>query len=121
MDDSDMYCWAESMPSAEDLYETIQTETKMWGDLLLATGGCLKPEKCFWYMLDYECCEGECKPREIVDWELMIPIDDGSLKPIYSLSPHESRKVLGVKDCPARGSAEQLETIKPKLENGQTE
>ena len=72
-------------------------------------------------MLDYECCEGECKPREIVDWELMIPIDDGSLKPIYSLSPHESRKVLGVKDCPARGSAEQLETIKPKLENGQTE
>ena len=47
VDDSDLYCWVESMPSAEDLYETIQTETKMWGDLLLATGGCLKPENVF--------------------------------------------------------------------------
>ena len=69
------------MPSAEYLYETIQAETKMWGDLLLATGGCLKPEKCFWYMLDYECCEGEWSPREVVNWELMIPMDDGTKKP----------------------------------------
>ena len=29
VDDSDLYCWVESMPSAEDLYETIQTEIKM--------------------------------------------------------------------------------------------
>ena len=45
---SDLYCWVESMPSAEELYETIQAKTKMWEDLLLATGGCLKPKKCFW-------------------------------------------------------------------------
>ena len=55
VDDSDLNFWVESMPSAKDLYETIQTETKMWGDLLLATGGCLRSEKCFWYMLGYEC------------------------------------------------------------------
>ena len=59
VDDTDLYCWVESMRSAEELYETIQEETKMWSELLLATGGCLKPEKCFWYALDYECCEGE--------------------------------------------------------------
>ena len=29
VDKSDLYCWVESMPSAEDLYETIQAETKM--------------------------------------------------------------------------------------------
>ena len=52
-------------------------------------------------MLDYECCEGEWEPREVVDWELMIPVDDGSQKPIYSLGPHESRKALGAEDCPA--------------------
>ena len=62
-------------------------------------------------MLDYECCEGEWRPRELVDWELMIPMDDGTKKPIYNLSPHESRKALGVTDCPAGGSAEQLNTI----------
>ena len=47
VDDSDLYCWLESMQSAEELYETIQEETKLWGDLLLATGGCLKPENVF--------------------------------------------------------------------------
>ena len=46
------FIYLESMPSAEELYKTIQTETNMWGDLLLVTGGCLKPEKYFWYMLD---------------------------------------------------------------------
>jgi hypothetical protein len=115
VDDSDLYCWVESMQSAEELYETIQEETKMWGDLLLATGGCLKPEKCFWYVLDYKCCEGEWMPRELVDWELLIPMDDGSQRPIFSLSLHESRKVLGVEDCPAGYNATQLESIKEKV------
>ena len=66
-------------------------------------------------MLDYECCEGEWKPRELVNWELMIPMDDESQKPICSLGPHESRKALGVEDCPAGGSAVQLETVKSKV------
>ena len=47
VDNSDLYCWLESVKYAEELHETIQKETKLWGDLLLATGGCLKPEKCF--------------------------------------------------------------------------
>ena len=66
-------------------------------------------------MLDYECCEDEWSPRELVDWKLMIPMDDGTKKPIYSLSPHESRKALGMTDCPAGGSAEHFKTIETKV------
>ena len=66
-------------------------------------------------MMDYECYEGEWRPRELVEWELMIPEDDGTEKPIYSLSPHENREALGVTDCLAGGSAEQLKTIKTKV------
>jgi len=29
-----------------------------WSTLLNAMGGALKPEKCFWYMLDYTCEDG---------------------------------------------------------------
>jgi hypothetical protein len=54
-------------------------------------------------------------PRELVDWELLIPIDDGSQRPIFSLTPHESRKVLGVEDCLAGGNVTQLESIKEKV------
>ena len=43
----------------------------------------LETRKCFWHMLDYECCEGEWKPRELVNWELLIPMEDGSQKSIH--------------------------------------
>ena len=66
-------------------------------------------------MLDYECCEGKWEPRELVDWKLMIPVNDGSQKPMHSLGPQESRKTLGVEDCPAGGSATQLESMRTKV------
>ena len=45
----------------------------------------------------------------------MIPVDDGTQQPIYSLRPHESKKALGLEDCPAGGSFAQLKTIKEKV------
>ena len=66
-------------------------------------------------MLDYECSDGEWLPRELVDRKLTIPMDDGTQQPIYSLSPHESKKVLGLEDCPAGGSSTQLKIIKEKV------
>ena len=45
----------------------------------------------------------------------MIPMDGGTQQPIYSLSPHESKKALGAEDCPAGGSSAQLKTIKEKV------
>ena len=116
VNDSDLYCWIESMESAEEMYEQIQKETTAWGHLLVVTGGYLKPEKRCWYMLDYECNDGVWTPRELVDWKLMIPVDDGTAQPILSLSPEENKKALGVKDCPAGGSTDQLKAIKDKME-----
>ena len=45
VDDTDLYCWEESLKTGEELFEKIQEETNTWGNLLIATGGCLKPEK----------------------------------------------------------------------------
>ena len=45
----------------------------------------------------------------------MIPMDGGTKQPIYSLSPHESKKALGVEDCLAGGSSTELKMIKKKV------
>ena len=42
-------------------------------------------------------------------------MDDGTEQPIYSLSPEENKKALGVEDCPAGGSAKQLKATKDKM------
>ena len=67
-------------------------------------------------MLDYKRNDGVWTPRELVNWKLMIPVDDGTEQPIFSLSLEESKKSLGVEDYPAGGSTDQLKAIRDKME-----
>jgi hypothetical protein len=45
------------MGANEDAEETLfhlQESITNWGKLLLATGGALKPSKCFYYLISFE-------------------------------------------------------------------
>ena len=55
VDSTDLYCWEESLKMGEALFTEIQEGTNAWRDLLITARGCLKPEQCFWYLLDYGC------------------------------------------------------------------
>ena len=78
----------------------------MCGDLLIGTGGALKPEKCFWYLIDYECQEGKWEYSEMVDWSLMVPLPDGSSAKIAHKDVYDSVETLGVFSCPAGDDTE---------------
>ena len=54
VDDTDLYIMDESIRSDYDLWQETQGAITSWGKLLLSTGGALKPEKYFYYMVDYE-------------------------------------------------------------------
>ena len=54
VDDTDLYILDECLRTPYDLWHETQSATNSWGKLLLATGGALKPAKCFYYMVDYE-------------------------------------------------------------------
>ena len=44
--------------------DTLRTSQKMflkWENLLDATGGALRPEKCFWYLIDFKLCKDQWK------------------------------------------------------------
>jgi hypothetical protein len=40
--------------TVEDAHAAIQNSVNSWGNLLIATGGALKPEKCFYSILSFE-------------------------------------------------------------------
>ena len=45
---TDLYMWKEGlMDTKNHLWEEVQEETLMWGNLLCVTGAALKAEKCF--------------------------------------------------------------------------
>jgi len=58
VDDIDLYTWKEDTLDPGEVWSQAQLELEHWSCLLNATGGALKPEKCFWYLLDYECVDG---------------------------------------------------------------
>jgi hypothetical protein len=46
-----------NMDSNKTIFEThapMQRAIKSWGKLLIATGGTLKPEKCFFHLIDFQ-------------------------------------------------------------------
>jgi hypothetical protein len=59
VNDTDLYTWREDISDPGELWRQAQLELENWSCLLNATGGALKPEKCFWYLLDYVCKDGE--------------------------------------------------------------
>ena len=67
-------------------------------------------------MLDYKCVDGTWQYMDIVDWELLITHDDGTVIAIEQLDVDKSKKTLGVRDCPTGGNEEQLKHINKKME-----
>ena len=75
MDDTDLYCWEDALKADRQLSVKIEEDTYTWGDFLIATRSCLKPENCFWYLLDYDCVGGVREPAGTAGCELFIPSD----------------------------------------------
>ena len=59
VDDTDLYTWREDILNPGELWCQAQLELEHRSCLLNAMGGALKPEKCFWYLLNYVCEEGQ--------------------------------------------------------------
>jgi hypothetical protein len=95
VDDTDLYKWREQIMDPGKLWCQTQIELENWNCLLNATGGALKLEKCFWYLLDYDCVEGEWTYAETRDAELKITNPDGTKKPNQAGKSHRVEKDVG--------------------------
>jgi hypothetical protein len=75
---------------------TAQNNLEKWAELLIATGGMLNPDKCYWYMVSYVCPKGEWEYDDTKSYELTIILPDGTCKAITQPRVTDSRKMLGV-------------------------
>ena len=74
-----------------------------WGQLLIATGGSLKPEKCFYHLVSFEWkVDGTwkyAKNEKAEDFQLVVPLPDGSFEQIEHASVDTVKETLGVFTC----------------------
>jgi hypothetical protein len=104
VDDTDLLHWAKRAGmSDEAFFQQVQAATTAWGNLALASGGSLKPEKCLWYFVAFKFRNGipyYKSKSELPQTPLTVPMRDGSNAPITLLESNESTKTLGVFQCP---------------------
>ena len=104
--------------SIVEVHTAIQRAIENWGHLLIATGGILKPEKCFYHLIDFAWTqkggwqyiahhEDECAA-------LFVPLTDGTMAPISHLAVDDAQKTLGFTTCPSGNSAGSLHQMKDK-------
>jgi len=115
VDDTDLYTWREGMLDPGEVWAQAQLELEKWSCLLNATGGALKPEKCFWYLIDYECIDGDWRYADLAPREMVITNPDGSTSPITQEHVTSSKKTLGIHDSPSGGNSTHLSHIKEKV------
>ncbi len=115
MDDLDLFTWKEDITEPFELMLQAQQEITRWSLLLNATGGALKPEKYFWYLLDYTCIEGKWAFAVHLDFELSVTNPDGSRSSIRQEEVSTSKKTQGIYNAPSGGNQGHLEYIHGKL------
>jgi len=94
VDDTSLYTWKDGLLNTGELWLQTQLELTQWSTLLNATGGALKPKKCFWYMLDYTCEDGEWSYAEMTPRELFVTNPDGTKSLINQEEVTVSKKTL---------------------------
>jgi hypothetical protein len=114
VNDTNLYTWQENIFDPGELWCQAQLELEQWSCLRNTTGGALKPNKCFWYLLNYVCDDGEWAYAEMVPQELVITNPDGTKSPIKQEKVMKSKKTLGIHDSPSGGNATHLFSMKEK-------
>ena len=112
VDDTDLLHLDTSGLSELQFFHQIQGGTAYWAYLLQATGGNLKPEKCYWYFMSYTFVKGVAvlKPaKALTQYRLRIPQPGSEAVSIELRHPNCASEVLGVWSCPSGLGTAQLD------------
>jgi hypothetical protein len=91
------------MPSDKEFLQLVQNATNDWAGLVHTTGGLLKLQKSFWYMLGWVWKKGKERLKTLYEMpqdSLYIPQQDGTRVPMCLKAISDPENKLGVYTCP---------------------
>jgi hypothetical protein len=102
----------------DEAFFHLQEAITNWGKLLLATGGALKPIKCFFHLISFTWGKDGSwayeDNEEDEEFQATVPLADGSFGNIQHLGIHEPIKTLGSMTCPSGSSKGSIEYMQKK-------
>jgi hypothetical protein len=98
----------------------LQESITNWGWLLIATGGTLKPAKCFYHIFSFAWKQDRSWRYEAnesrADLGIIAPLADGTSAPIKHLPVTMPTKTLGQMTCPTGCSQGAILQMKEKMD-----
>jgi hypothetical protein len=105
--------------STNDVHTAIQGSVNSWGNLLIATGGVLQPNKCFYSIISFEWNNGEWRYSENLardDLRVTVPLPNGSNKSISHKKVSHTEKTLGAMTSPDGNSTASIAMMQEKAQ-----
>jgi hypothetical protein len=120
VDDTDLlHINLEKDKSVAQVHKLIQASIKNWGNLLIATGRALQPEKCFYLIISYEWTNGVWSYRDNSirgDFGVTVPLPGGVKARIGHRPVTHSEKTLGAMTSPNGDSSGSLSMMQNKVQ-----
>jgi hypothetical protein len=105
--------------SINDAHAAIQNSANSWGNLMIATGGALKPEKCFYLIISFEWVHGVWKYKDSSingRFGVTVPLPGGSSAAIAHLPISHTEKTLGAMTSPDGTSSSAIQQMQEKAQ-----
>jgi hypothetical protein len=101
-------------------FEKMQNSLMNWGNLIIGSGGSSKPIKCFYSLVSFKWDRmGKWSYEENHDkeeFQMVVPLPDGSVKEIEHVPISEPKETLGVFTCPNGNPSGALSRMKGKAQ-----
>ena len=111
-DDTDLFIFKFFLQTECKLFTEAQSSLSTWGSTLIGTEDILKPEKCHYYMWDFECHDGNWEYVDLRNHaDLEVPTPAGVGVKIEQLPVTTSKKTLGLYTNPAGCCAKQVDVL----------
>ena len=120
VDDTDLVITGNKHDDFEKVTEDAQSVARKWCDTLRITGGALRPEKCWWFLVSFKWLpDGSWKYASVEETPGDIEIPDYRMETekIEKVEVTEGRMGLGVYIAPDGSNREQLKYMEGKVES----
>ena len=98
--------------SVDDVFEGLQEMLTLWDELMEVTGAAIAPDKCWWYLLEFQWRRGRCTiTTPVGEFNLQVRNKTGQLESLPMLTENEANEMLGVYLAPSGLEQKQKEVM----------